>query len=339
MKASAVDMRLLRTYIIASFLCVPAVLLHAQRRHNAAPPPPATIKATVDKDKIIIGEPIHLKLDITVPDSVPFGWPGLDSLPHFDWLDKGKIDTTVRPGERSYVQYLTLTSFDSGTHAIPRLPFIVGNGKAFSDSIRISIGYTNIDSLKDFHDIKDIVDIPNPFARWIGWIVTAVTLISVALVVWIIRKKKLLKKLLAVRQAPRLTPFEEAIRQLEELERQHLPDTGAMKAYYSRLGEILRGYLLRRMNISSFAETSEELIGQLRRLRLPADIFDGLAEALRMSDFVKFAKYQPGIADSDQHYGAVRKAIEEIEKQAQAAAAAAAAAENAATTVPETKTN
>jgi hypothetical protein len=283
----------------------------------------------VDKQQIIIGEPIHLKLDITVPDNVPFGWPGLDSLPHFDWLDKGRIDTTVRPGERSYVQYLTLTSFDSGTWAIPRLPFLVGNSKAFSDSIRISIRYTNVDSLKDFHDIKDIIDIPNPFARWIGWIVAGVTLVSVVLVVWIIRKKKLLKKLIAVRQTPRLSPYEEALRQLEELERQHLPDTGAMKAYYSRVGEIFRVYLLRRVKISSFAETSEELIGQLRKLRLPAETFDGLVEALRMSDFVKFAKYQPGIADSDQHYRAVRAAIEEVEKQAQAAAAA----------VPETKTN
>lgn len=330
-------MRLLRTYIIVSFLCVPVLLLHAQRKHKAALPPPATITATVDKDKIVIGEPIHLKLDITVPDNVPFGWPGLDSLPHFDWLDKGKIDTTVRPGERSYVQYLTLTSFDSGTYAIPRLPFIVGNGKAFSDSIRISIGYTNIDSLKDFHDIKDIVDIPNPFARWIGWLVAAVTLVSVALVVWIIRKKKVLKTPIVVRRAPRLSPYEEAIKQLDELEQQHLPDTGAMKVYYDRLGEILRVYLLRRLNISSFAETSEELIGQLRRLRLPADIFDGLAEALRMSDFVKFAKYKPGIADSDQHYRAVRAAIEEMEKQALAAANVAAAA--AAADVPEKQTN
>lgn len=308
-------MRLLRTYIIVSFLCWPVLHLHAQRKHKAIPPPAASIQATVDKDRIVIGEPIHLKLDITVPDNVPFGWPGLDSLPHFDWLDKGKIDTTVRPGERSYVQYLTLTSFDSGTWAIPRLPFIVGDGKAFSDSIRISIGYTNIDSLKDFHDIKDIIDIPNPFARWIGWIVAAVTLISIVLVVWVIRKKKLLKRLFTAGQAPRLSPYEEAIRQLEELERQHLPDAGAMKAYYSRVGEILRVYLSRRMDISSFAETSEELIGQLRRLRLPADIFDGLAEALRMSDFVKFAKYQPGIADSGQHYRAVRAAIESLEQR------------------------
>jgi hypothetical protein len=308
-------MRLLRSYIIVSFLCWPVILLHAQQKHNAPSPPPATIKATVDKQKIVIGEPLHLKLEVSVPDSVPFAWPGLDSLPHFDWLDKGKIDTIVRPGERSYAQYLTLTSFDSGSWAIPRLPFLVGNKKAFSDSIRISVDYSKTDPSKDFHDIKDIIDIPNPFARWLGWLVAAATLLSAALVFWLIRKKKLLKKLMSLRATPPLSPYEEAIKHLDELQRQHLPDTGAMKAYYSRVEEILRVYLSRRLDISSFAETSEELIGQLRRLRLPSEIFDGLAEALRMSDFVKFAKYQPGIADSDQYYRAVRAAIESLEQR------------------------
>jgi hypothetical protein len=254
-------------------------------------------------------------LDVTVPDNVPFAWPGLDSLPHFDWLDKGRIDTVVRPGERSYEQFFTLTSFDSGTWAIPRLPFLAGNKKVFSDSIRISVGYTRIDPSRDFHDIKDIIDIPNPFARWIVWIVVAVTLVSLAFVFWFIRKKKLLRKFVPFRQMPKLSPFEEAIQQLDELEKLHLPDTGAVKVYYSRLGEIFRVYLLRRFDIASLAETSEELIGQLRRQRLPEGVFDGLAEALRMSDFVKFAKYKPGITDSDQHYRAVRTAIETLEQR------------------------
>lgn len=308
-------MRLIRSYNIVASLCLTVFVVHAQQKHVSPSPPPATIQATVDKEKIVIGEPLHFKLDVTVPDNIPFAWPGLDSLPHFDFLARGKIDTIVRPGQRSYEQNLTLTSFDSGTWAIPRLPFLAGNKKVFSDSIRISVGYTKIDPTKDFHDIRDIIDIPNPWARWIGWLVTAVTLISAGLVVWIIRKKKLLKKLIPVRMAPRLSPYEEAIKHLEELQGQHLPDTGAMKAFYSRIGEIFRVYLSRRLGIESFAETSEELISQLRRLRLPEAIFEGLAEALRMSDFVKFAKYQPGIADSDQHFRAVRKAIETLEER------------------------
>jgi hypothetical protein len=55
------------------------------------------------------------------------------------------------------------------------------------------------------------------------------------------------------------------------------------------------------------------LIVQIRRLSLPQQQFMDLAEALRMSDFVKFAKYQPDLADSVSHYRIIRGAIEEIE--------------------------
>jgi hypothetical protein len=307
-------MRTLRSYMFAALFCLPFLALRAQQKHTpAAAAPPATIKATVDKEKIVIGEPIRLQLEVTVPDNIPFAWPGLDSLPHFDWLEKGNVDTTVLPGERSYRQYLIVTSFDSGMWAIPRLPFLVAGKKLFSDSIRIAVGYTRIDSLKDFHDIKDIIDIPNPFARWIGWIIAATTLLSLFLVFLFIRKKKWLKKMVQTLQQPRLSPYEEAMQHLDELQRRPLSDAAAIKAHYSRMGEILRVYLLRRLNISSFAETSEELIRELRRQQLPLVIFDALTDALRMGDFVKFAKYQPGIADSAQHADAVRAAIQTLE--------------------------
>jgi hypothetical protein len=318
-------MRPLRSYkppaaiLIAAFLCLPFLALHAQQKHTqAAATPPATIKATVDKERIVIGEPIRFRLEITVPDDIPFDWPELDSLPHFDLLDTGHVDTIVLPGELTYRQSLTVTSFDSGMWAIPRLPFLVAGKKLFSDSIRIAVGYTRIDSLKDFHDIKDIIDIPNPFARWIGWIVVATTLISLTIVFLFVRKKKWLKKLVQTLQQPRLAPYEEAMQQLDELQRRPLSDAAAIKAHYSRMGEILRVYLLRRLNISSFAETSEELIRELRRLQLPITTFDALAEALRMGDFVKFAKYQPGISDSAQHADAVRTAIRTLEDQKKA---------------------
>jgi hypothetical protein len=307
-------MRPIRSYITAALFCLPFLALHAQQKHTpAAAAPSATIKATVDKERIVIGEPFRLQLKVIVPDNTPFGWPELDSLPHFDWLETGNVDTTVFPGKRVYRQSLTVTSFDSGMWAIPRLPFLVAGKKMFSDSIRIAVGYTRIDSLKDFHDIKDIIDIPNPFARWIGWIIAGTTLISLALVFLFIRKRKWLKKLVQNFQQPRLAPFEEAMHELHELQRLPLSDAAAIKTHYSRLGEILRVYLLRRLAISSFAETSEELIRELRRQQLPLTTFDALAEALRMSDFVKFAKYEPGLADSEIHAAAVRTAIKALE--------------------------
>lgn len=287
------------------------MLLHAQQKTS-----PATVKATVDKQQILIGQPIQLMLEATSPDNISFPWPLPDSLPHFEWVEKHGIDTVVRPGERYYRQYLTITSFDSGSWSIPRMAFIIGSKKVFTDSIRINVGYSKIDPSKDYHDIKEIIDVPNPFARWIPWIVAAVSLCSLALVFWLVRKKRLLKQVV-IRQAPRLSPFEEAMQQLAELEKQQLPANGSVKAYYSRLTEILRVYLLRRMGISSLAETSEELIGQLRRSPIPQDQFDSLADTLRMSDFVKFAKYLPGITDTERHYRVIRSSIDALEKSEQ----------------------
>jgi len=311
--------------IIGLALCVlpaaPSVLgqSHSHKAPSQPDPSAPVLKVTVDKQKILIGEPIQLMLEATVHGDAPLVWPSLDSLPHFDWVEKNKVDSTIQPGQRYYRQYLTITSFDSGAFAIPRLPFLAGNKKYFSDSIHIDIGYTKIDPGKDYNDIKDIVDIPNPYARWFGWIVAAVSLASIALVVWLIRKKKLLK-LIGIDQkiAPRLSPYEEAITQLDELERQRLPENGSLKLYYSRLGDILRLYLFRRMGIASLAETSEELILQLRRLPLPAQQWTELAETLRMSDFVKFAKYQPGLADCELHYRVIRSSVEELNRIADA---------------------
>jgi len=107
-------------------LLLPVTLLNAQRKPA---PAPAIVKATIDRDSILIGQPIQLMLEATVPDNIPFAWPATDTLPHFEWLEKGKLDTTVRPGQRYYRQYFTITSFDSGNLVIPRLAFLAGTKK------------------------------------------------------------------------------------------------------------------------------------------------------------------------------------------------------------------
>jgi hypothetical protein len=323
-------MRPIALYIACAFIgLLPVRMLSAQGRHGgkgpaAASQPLIVVKATVDKQKILIGQPIQLMLEVTMPNSEaspgpPLTWPDLDSLPHFEWVEKHPVDSVVHPGDRYYRQYLTVTSFDSGAWSIPRLPFLAGNKKYLSDSVRIEVVYTPIDPSKDYHDIKDIIDIPNPFAKWIGWIVAAVTIGSLVLVIWLIRKKKIWKIITGAAPAPRLSPYEEAIRQLEELERQHLPENGSVKVYYTRLSEILRLFLFRRLGVSSLAETSEELIVELRRLPVAEGQFTEIAETLRMSDFVKFAKYQPGLADSEHHFRVTRGAIELLEKAGQEA--------------------
>ncbi|MBS1663953.1 MAG: hypothetical protein JST68_23100 [Bacteroidetes bacterium] len=314
------------TIAVVIFL-LPAWTSFAQRGHTPAPPP-VTLKATVDKQKIVIGEPVQLMLEATATGNAPLTWPNLDSLPHFDFVEKGKVDSSLRGTDRYYRQYMTVTSFDSGAWAIPRLPITLGNKTYFSDSVRIEVGYTKFDPSKDYHDIKDIIEVPNPFAKWFAWIVAAVALISIALVVWFIRmKKKMRTKTVTATAAPRLSPYQEALQQLKELQQQNLPENGSMKVYYSRLGDIFRLFLLRRFNIFSLAETSEELITQLRKMSLPAEEFSALSDTLRMSDFVKFAKYQPGLPESEQHFQSIKSSVDVLEAKAAAEAEAKAQAQ------------
>jgi hypothetical protein len=294
-------------------LSLPAAAQHGTHHADG---PPIKVKVSVDKQAIIIGQPVHLLVEAFVPGHVPITWPGLDSLPHFEWVEKGRLDSVNKTDEQYYRQYFTMTSFDSGVWVIPQLAFYAGNKKYLSDTVMLRVDYSKFDPNKDYHDIKDIIDVPNPYAKWIPWGVGALTLIALALVVWLVMKKKLLWQ---KEDSPQviLSPYEEAVRQLEELHKQGAGVDGQIKIYYTQLNDILRLFVLRRLSIASMAETNDELIGQLRRLSLSRERFDALAETLRMADFVKFAKYRPGAEDNEKSYQVIRSSVDHLNEIAE----------------------
>ena len=53
---------------------------------------------------------------------------------------------------------------------------------------------------------------------------------------------------------------------------------------------------------------------QLRALKLPAEEFNQLAQSLRMSDFVKFAKFEPTESDKNGSFKTIKDFIDNIEK-------------------------
>jgi hypothetical protein len=273
------------------------------------------VHATVDKTRILIGEPIQLMLEATVPGNAPLAWPALDSLTHFEFIEKGKVDSVIHPDGRYYRQYLTITSFDSGFHAIPRLPFVAGLKRSFTDSVRVEVDFSKFDPKQDYHDIRDIIDIPNPYVHWIGWIVGFITLSSLALVIWLVAKQHRAPNVSGpVVATARLSPYEEAMKQLDELAALAAWENDPVKTYYTRLNDILRLFVLRRFGIASLVETNDELTGQLRSLPLESESFSRLAETLRMSDFVKFAKYQPAVSDNEHNFRVIRSSVDELNK-------------------------
>jgi len=273
-------------------------------------------KATTDRNEILIGEPLHLVIEAAAPAGVNISWLAVDSLPHFEFIEKGKIDSAETVAGKSYRQQFVITSFDSGSHVIPAMQLVINNQKYFTDSIHIEVGFSKFDPQQDYHDIKEIIDIENPYTAYIIWILAAVTLVSVALLIYFLLKKKIAGIVSEQDDVPvsRLSPYEEAMKSMEELKKQKLPEAGLTKKFYTKLNDILRLFVLRKLQIASMEKTNEELILQLRQLNISREQFSQLTESLRMSDFVKFAKYLPEQNDNDRNFEIIESSLQILNK-------------------------
>jgi hypothetical protein len=268
-------------------------------------------KASVNRDQILIGEPIKLTFEVRIPLGQDYTWFNLDTIPHFDIIDKGKADTSDNIDGKQLHQELTITSFDSGTVILPPMVLKV-NGKSYAtDSIPIEVSYAQQDFSKDYRDIKEIEEVPKPaWMAWIPWILGAFTLIAIGVIIYLLRKPKKAAPVPEPVQ-PKLGPYEEALQALEELRKQGLQN-GEIKTYYSRLNDILRVFMFRKMKVATLEKTNEELIGELRRMPLDKENFNQLVHALQIADFVKFAKYQPDANDNEKNFAVIEAAIKTL---------------------------
>ncbi|MBS1946458.1 MAG: hypothetical protein JST47_01715 [Bacteroidetes bacterium] len=268
-----------------------------------------TVNSTIDKNEILVGEQIRLSLDVKVSLGFNPSWFLLDTIPHFDIVSKGRIDSLITEDGKSYHQNIIITSFDSGMHAIPKLPIVIGGKSFFTDSIPVTVKFTTLGPKQEYHDIKDILDVPYPYTRYIVWSIIFVTVISIGLVIYFITSKQSVAPKEEM-HISKLTPYEEAIQSLEELKQQQLPEQGQVKLYYSRLNDILRLFVLRKLQIASMAKTNEEIIVQLKSQQLSNEQNSQLSKALRVIDFVKFAKYLPSENDNEENYNVIKSSVE-----------------------------
>ena len=249
----------------------------------------------------MIGEPVELKLEVSVPAGTDAKWFPLDSIAHFEFIDKGKIDTAGTTDNRTYRQTIIVTSFDSGRWALPSFPLAIGNKEYLTDSLPVSVAYSNFDAKQDYHDIKEIVEVENTATRYISWVLLGVAIVSLLALVWLLRKK-VTRPVAPVVKKPvsSLSPLQEALQALDNLQQQGFTESARTKIFHTELNDILRAYLYRKTGIATMEKTSGELMMQLNRFDLPAGDFTQLTQVLRMNDSVKFAKYQPAAPENEQ---------------------------------------
>lgn len=265
----------------------------------------ATIKATVNKNKILLGEPFVLSIKASMPLASNVRFIKIDSIPHFEFLEATKIDSIVKDEEITITGLYTITSFDSGHWVIPSYAIAKG---VKSDTIPIDVVFSDFDPEQEYHDIKDILEVKVPRKKFAWWIYAACLVILISLLAFLTRKKS--KPTVITAQKITISPFEEAMKELSQLEK----DRPESKDFHYRLVHIFRLYIFRKKGILSLQKTTDDLVIQLTSLNLDKEQFEKLLQTLRLSDYVKFAKYESTKDDDNLSFAIIKNTITMIEQ-------------------------
>ncbi len=298
------------------FLLFILSIINYQLSIAAAQTSAPTVVAAFDRDSVMIGDQFHLEVTVEKDMMQMVDFPVLagSAQPEgFEVLDEFPADTLASDGRRQTIakRYL-VTIWDAGRYNFNRFPALYADKNVVdtllsTDSLRILVNTFDIDLEKDKpYDIKPPMAVPFRFGEIAGWLALGLGILALLSVgVWLIMKYRGRIPLLGG-SAPLLPPHVEAIRRLEALRNQKLPQNGRHKQYYSGITDILRTYLDRRFGIGAMEMTSAEIVAAIEVPRANGEVdqkrFDDLRGLLQTADLVKFAKWVPDEADDDKAY-------------------------------------
>lgn len=281
-----------------------------------------TIRSTIDRDNILIGEPVILKVKAGFP--VGSGFSGIhvlvpDSIAHFELVENSKADSiTYKDDSRAVEQQFIFTSFDSGKWVLPAFDVELTNAsdplkKFNTDSFPVAVNYSPPDSTNQLRDIKPIMDVHITDYTW--WYIAGgiVLLLLIAWLLWRYLKNR--KKDPALISKGTLPAYDEAMQELDKLSGMDLTDPLSIRNYHTRCTAIFKRYLGRTQGQDLDNRTTSDLLVNLSGREMDAGSLSRLAIALRCSDAVKFAKYRPGSMESEECRQIIKETITHIEKQ------------------------
>jgi len=277
-----------------------------------------TVKTSVDKNNILIGQQINYHVQFSMPDNTyRLAWFSMpDSLGSFNVITRNKIDSSFSNGNLNFSQDIILTSFDSGRQVIPPQALSVStlDGDStfnlFTDSIAINVTYSPTDSIIPFHDIKNIIEVKKSFPWW-AWALVALGIII--LIIWILFLFKFFNKKKDVKIfESKLSPYDEAMQSLNDLEKEDLLQQNKFKEYHSRLSDIFKRYLSRKTNTYQLHLTTDELLIELKGFDLSKEQISNFAGSLRLGNAVKFAQYIPPAYENEKAFSQTKEMITAI---------------------------
>ena len=270
------------------------------------------------KDTLLIGDQTTLTFKTLVPKGAKFIFTKPNSsLNGLEIVGIPQTDTLSQTASGIELQTkITLTSFDSGSHYLPKLPAYIQKADGSVDTVWFDgkeIQYSTIQidtaTFKPY-DIKGQMQYPITLKEVLFW--SGIVLIFVLLVLMIIRyfKRRKLNRSFFEKPKQDEPPYLIALRDLEKIRGQSLWQNGKEKLYYTYITEVLRVYIEARFGINAMEYTSAEILRDLSKAGVDKSVYTLLVDLLNIADLVKFAKYR---ASAQENESAVPEAIKFVQ--------------------------
>jgi hypothetical protein len=269
---------------------------------------------STDRKDILLGEQFTLTIKLTSsPGKVISGWPLVpDSINHLEVISRGTIDSTREGNKIIYSQAMVMTGFDSGHWVIPPMGVNVDGKVITSTSTDINVQSIKLEG-SEYNDVKEIIEVPPPGPEWKSILLYAFGILLLLLLAyfwWRNRKKKPV----VVKPVSKGTAYDQAMKALEALRKEQLVEKGEMKKFYSGLYDIFREYGSALSGSSLMQSTTDDVLISMKG-SLEGSSFSKLAEVLRISDAVKFAKYGSSKEEASESFTVVKESIDLLNKK------------------------
>jgi len=251
------------------------------------------VKIETDRNNIRIGEQFELKISVDETENVIL--PKLKNLNGLEVVDTLKVDTIKKQLIRKYI----LTGFDSGAFHIPRQQVFIRNQAFLTDSLLINVATIAVDTTKiKKYEIKGIKSEPYQFDDYkhiVFWLLAI--LLTAGLVLFFALKRTQNTEIKTT--ASLLSPYKEALLNLDLLDKKLLWQNNKVKEYYSELTNVLRNYIERELHVPALETTTNGLIETLNdfsdtdAIITDKETLKNLEKLLQQADLVKFAKSKP----------------------------------------------
>ena len=193
---------------------------------------------------------------------------------------------------------LLLTSFDSGYYKLPLMVALTPQGDTiYLDSPFLDVTNTPVDTANFvMHPIKGQMRYPVTFREVLPWIGLGLGIAAlIALAVWLIIRYRRRHGEEAQKKDPAHIV---ALRKLDNYRGSKMWAPEKQKAFYSGITDTLREYIDARYDIGAMEMTTAEIVKDMKKTDVPADLQDGLKDLFERADFVKFAKFTASDEDN-----------------------------------------